>query len=77
MLKKHCRTAFATIRIRKKALKPSPSDKLINKRDALYKGAFENDMKQVHILNVKIANMFAIEKRSKCHMLKQYVTIMV
>ena len=72
MLKKHCQVAFPTIRIRRKTLKPSPSDKLISERNALYKSTLEKDVKEVNILNVKIANLIANEQRLKCHMMKQF-----
>ena len=72
MLDKHCRISFPVIRIRKKFLKPSPADKLIDKRNLLLRKNPDMILEEVKELNVKIASIIALEQRMKCHKIKKF-----
>ena len=62
VLDKHCRISFPVIRIRKKFLKPSPADKLIDKRNLLLRNNPDIILEEVKELNVKIASIIALEQ---------------
>ena len=73
MLDKHCKKAFPTIRIRKKSIKKSHSDVLIDKRCELLKGNITDTVsEEISNLNAKIADIISEEERIKCHVLKNF-----
>ena len=72
ILEKHCKASFPTIRIRKKTLKPSQADQLINERNKLLKIPNEDNIVKINNLSVIIADTIAKEERAKCHMMKKF-----
>ena len=73
MLDKHCKKAFPTIRIRKKSIKKSHSDVLIEKRCELLKGNITDTVsEEINNLNARIADIISEEERIKCHVLKNF-----
>ena len=60
------------MRIRKKNLKSSPVDKLIDKRNTLAKQSGYNNSEELMHLYVTIAQIIAEENRAKCHKMKKF-----
>ena len=65
----YCKRSFKTIRIRSNKIKPSKADKLINKRNKLYK---HGNVEKVKSLDQQISTILANEGRDKAQMFKQY-----
>ena len=72
ILEKHCKQAFPVIRIRRRNLKPSSVDKLIDRRNTLAKQSKDKNIEELECLNVTIAQMIADEERAKCHKMKKF-----
>lgn len=66
LLNEHCRKYFKKIRIRKKYIRPSKADKLLNERTQLLKNNTEFDSDKIKDLDKKIGDIIADEERDKC-----------
>ena len=72
LLNDHCKKSFKKMRIRKKKLKPSKADKLINERNKLIKNHKEENSEEIKKLDMEISNTIATEEREKFLQFKQF-----